>query len=280
MSNGDGAVGRYLDHLGWRNLRPSTITQRRNALRRLERSLGTTALECEAEQIIKFLSRDITPQTRAAEMSHLRGFYKWCVREGLRVDNPMERIDRPRLPRLLPRPIPELDLGMALDNAPERVRPMLYLAAFAGLRACEIAALRAEHLHWHHEPPIIMVRDGKGGDDGAVPIAPVLEPVLRSLPRKGWLFPRRDGNPGQLPAWNISHLANNYLHRIGIDHTLHSLRHRYGTQAYRHSGRDLRQTQELLRHRSVTSTTIYTAIVPAEGAATVSAIPIPQAGAG
>lgn len=274
MSSGGDVVCRHLAHLRWRNLRPATVIQRRNALRRLERAVATDPLACETDQILKWLSRDITPQTAAAEMSHLKGFYKWAVREGLRIDNPMDRIDRPRLPRNLPRPIPEADLGVAFEMAPDRVRPMLYLAAYAGLRACEIAALRAEEIHWDHDPPILIVREGKGGGDSVVPLAPVLEPILRALPTHGYLFPRRDGKPGQLPAWNVSHMANGFLHGIGIDHTLHSLRHRFGTQAYRASGRDLRQTQELLRHRSPVSTAMYTAIVPAEGAMTVSALPV------
>lgn len=268
-------VDRHLAHLRWRNLRASTITQRFNALRRLEKATAVDAIAASSEDIVEWLSRDISPQTRAAEMSHLRGFYKWAVREGLRIDNPMERIDRPKLPRALPHPIPEADLAMALELAPpDRVKPWLYLAAYAGLRACECCTLRAEDLHWDTDPPIMLIRDGKGGDQGAVPIAPVLEPVLRALPRKGLLFPRRDGKSGPLPAWNVSHQSNHFLHSIGIDHTFHSLRHRFCTQSYRMSGRDLRQVQELARHRSPVSTAIYTAIVPTEGAATVSALPV------
>lgn len=101
----------------------------------------------------------------------------------------------------------------------------------------------------------------------------ILEPILRELPRKGWLFPRHDGQLGPIRAHTVSHLANRHLHRIGIDLTFHSLRHRFGTQVYRVSGRDLRQTQELMRHRSPVSTAIYTEVDQGEAYGVVSALP-------
>lgn len=274
MSAG-GVVERHLASLQWRNLRASTITQRRNALRRLERWTESEPVACSAEEIVDWLSRHDNANTKAAEMAHLRGFFKWCVREGLRVDNPMERIDRPKLRRGVPHPIPEDDLHMALELAPlERIRPWLYLGAYAGLRACECSPLLGEDILWNLEPVLLLIRESKGGDEQYVPLAPILLAVLRALPRKGLLFPRKDGRPGPLPAWNVSQRCNAFLHSIGIPYTFHSLRHRFGTEVYRASGRDLRQAQELLRHRSPVSTSIYTAVVPTEGAATVSALPV------
>ncbi len=52
-----------------------------------------------------------------------------------------------KVARLVPRPIPRAALVKALAEAPPRVRPMLYLAAYQGLRAVEIAGLRGENVH-------------------------------------------------------------------------------------------------------------------------------------
>ena len=60
----------------------------------------------------------------------------------------------------------------------------------------------------------------------------------------------------------VSKLCNEYLHDIGIDDTLHSLRHWFATSVYVSSGRDLRATQELLGHESPASTQIYTYVDP------------------
>lgn len=141
------------------------------------------------------------------------------------------------------------------------------------LRAKEISGLRGEHIQWHLDPPILIVEEQKGGDMGAVPLAPVLVDELAGHPRTGWVFPRRDGKPGPTPPWLVSRLCNDHLHSIGITHTLHTARHRFGTQVYRASGRDLRLTQELLRHKTPVSTAIYTWVDPADGAQAVTRLP-------
>lgn len=264
----------YLTSLRWRNYSPSTVTQRDRALRRFARYLGSTPLpEATTDDLMAFLGRLENPASRLTERSNLAGFYRWLVVEGHREDDPMIRVPKPRGRRWLPRPMPEDDLMRALRLAPDRIRPWLYLAAFAGLRACEVAPLRGEHVWWHADPPLIVIERGKGGEPSTVPIAPILATELRRLPGRGVLFPRHDGQPGPVPAHLVSHLANDYLHSLGIWHTFHSLRHRYGTKVLRASGGNLRQTQELMRHRSIASTVIYTEIDQSEGAAIVAALP-------
>jgi len=75
-----------------------------------------------------------------------------------------------------------------------------------------------------------------------------------------------------VPAHLVSHLCNDHLHSLGINSTLHKLRHRFGTQVLRVSG-NLRHAQEALRHRSITSTQIYTQVTNIELAAAVAAVP-------
>jgi site-specific recombinase XerD len=77
-----------------------------------------------------------------------------------------------------------------------------------------------------------------------------------------------------LPAHRVSSLCNVFLHDLGISHTLHTLRHWFGTQTLRVNGGDLRQTQELMRHQSPVSTAIYTWVDPKAAAVTVAALPV------
>lgn len=268
------ALGAFLDDAGRRNLRPGTIKQKRYAILRLARWLGRDPLSATGDDLTRFLDRLDKPEARATELSHLRSFFRWALVEGRIGSDPTIRLVRPRVPRRLPRPMPDGDLTVAIDTAPERVRPWLMLAAYAGLRACEIASLRAEDLLWANDPPLIVVGEGKGGHAGVVPMAPVLEPELRRLPGRGWLFLRLDGKPGPVKPHLVSHRANDHLHGLGITHTLHSIRHWFGTKAYRASGRDLRQTQELMRHQSPVSTAIYSWMDPDEAAETVASLPM------
>ena len=107
-----------------------------------------------------------------------------------------------------------------------------------------------------------------------VPLSPTLAGELKlcSPPPPGRLFPRHDGQPGPVPAHLVSHLANEHLHSLESELTLHKLRHRFGTQVLRASG-NLRHAQEALRHRSITSTQLYTAVTNVELATVVNAVP-------
>jgi integrase/recombinase XerC len=262
-----GMVEDHLRHLRRRNLRASTIQQRRRALIRLARSLDPARVT--TEELEGWLEdRDLQPEGRSTEISHLRGFYRWAVMEGRLAKDPTLRLVRPKIPRRLPRPIPEGDLAMAVEAAPEPIRSMLMLAAFAGLRAIEIAGLEGEHLLI--DEGVILVAEGKGGGMSSVPIAPVLVPVLRRLPPSGRLFRLTDGRP--MAPHNVSHWCNNYLHDMGISHTLHQLRHRFGTQVYR-ATRDLRVTQELMRHQSPVPTAGYTWVSPGNLSDAVNRLP-------
>lgn len=263
-----GMVEDHLRFLGRRNLRPSTISQRRLALRRLGRAMDPA--RATTDDLERWLDeREMGPEARACEISHLRGFYKWAVKEGRLASNPALELVRPKIARRLPRPMPEPDLQMAVEMAPEPIRSMLLIAAFAGLRACEISRLEGEHVHLSSK--VLLVVEGKGGGMSSVPIYPALVPVFRRLPRYGPLFFLTDGRT--MRPHNVSHWCNRYLHSLGIQHTLHSLRHRFGTCAYEASGRDLRTTQELLRHRTPVSTALYTWVSPGHLADAVNHLP-------
>lgn len=256
------AVAAFLEHLRRRNLRPSTIAQRNNVLNRLRWAVGVELLAVDRATMDRWWARlTMLPEGRATELSHVRQFYKWAVLEELIVEDPTRRLIRPRLQRRLPRPISEAHLVRALASAPPRIRPWFYLAAYAGLRAAEIANVRREDILDRATPPMIIVTDGKGGKQRLIPLSPVVLDALRPMPARGWLFPREDGQPGPNAPWLISQKSSTYLHRIGIDASIHQLRHRFGTAIYAAS-KDLRVTQELMGHASPITTAGYAAYSP------------------
>lgn len=69
----------------------------------------------------------------------------------------------------------------------------------------------------------------------------------------------------------MSHLCDEPLYGLGIDETLHSLRHYFGTSMYLVS-RDRRLVQETMGHNSPLTTAGYAAWSPEAAAAAVEAI--------
>ena len=262
----------HLDHLRARNLRPTYVESRMRLLERLERHLAASALTATLDDLRTYLDRPLGPGARATEIAHLKGFYRWAVTEELLDRDPTVRLEKPKVPPGKPRPIATADLAVALRSAPDLIRPMLYLAAYAGLRACEIAPLRGEHVLLDDAPPVLIVVEGKGGAPGSVPVGPILGAVLAVLPRRGAFFPRLDGRPGPMSRYRVCQLCNGHLHSLGIQATLHQLRHWFLTEAYR-ATHDLRLTQKLARHHSSSTTDRYTYIADIEGAAAVNRLP-------
>jgi integrase len=150
---------------------------------------------------------------------------------------------------------------------------MLVLAAFAGLRAMEIAALHAEDI----VDDALHVQEGKGGHGRVVPLHPLVRSVVYELPARGPLFPRGDAPAIAVPSHRVSSLCNEHLHGLGLHVTLHQLRHRFATTAYATSGHDLRFVQEMLGHADPKTTAIYADWRREDAAQVIARLPMPSA---
>ena len=270
----------HLNHLRLKGRTPASVYARKRALARLTAALAVPLLSAGSGDLADWrASLTVGDDAVVAYVSHIRSFYDWCVAEGLRAENPAAGLPVPRLGRRLPRPIAEADLMDALAAAPRRIRLMIVLAAWAGLRAKELALLRRENVMDTVTPPVLLIAGNatKGRNERIVPLSSfVLEEIrLARIPSSGYVFRRMDGRPGPNEPWRVSQLVNRHLHRHQITDTLHSLRHRYGTQFYRASGRDLRLTQEALGHARPETTAGYTLTDNPEAAAAAEGLPVP-----
>lgn len=267
-------MGLLEDHVAWcarRGLRPTYIESLGYTLNRLQSAVGP--LELAPEQAIEgwWNSLQVGDGTRVTYGAHVSGFYRWLVRQRLRADDPTARLDRPRLRKGLPRPMPDDRLARAIARAPEPIRTWLLLAAFMGLRACEVATLHRDDIR--DDLGVIIVREGKGGKQRIVPFHPAVTAALEQWPIRGFLFTRPRG--GHVLPNTVSVRANRYLHRCGISETFHQARHWYATKIYAES-LDLRMTQELMGHSSPDTTARYAGWTPGRAAGVVERLRLPE----
>lgn len=267
-----GLAGRYLESLRSANYAQTTIYDRGRTIIRFRLATGFDPLEADEHQMIGwFVGLSLQPHAKAVTLSSIRHYCRWAVRHGHLAADPTRLLDRPRVARRYPRPIAEVDLGSALTSARRDTRAILTLAAFCGLRACEISVLNWGDIHGD----VILIH-GKGAKERILPLHPLARDSMLALPGKhrGSVIERRDGNPGIVKPWTISEMANKYLHSLGIPETLHQLRHRFATQLYQ-SSRDIRLCQDLLGHASPDTTAAYAAWDKTEAAGAVARLPIP-----
>lgn len=132
----DAIVQAHLAHLARLNRRPGSIDQRRWALARLCRFIAPTPiLEVSIEQLRAFTERGTHgASTQAAEVTHIRMFFKWAMREELVTFDPTIRLERPSLPEGVPRPMNTEHVRFTLAHAPRRLYPWFHLATYTGMR--------------------------------------------------------------------------------------------------------------------------------------------------
>lgn len=240
----------------------ASIRRTTDDLRSYLRSLPSEPFDATHVDVEAWLAtRGQSARTRYNLISAVSSFYQWAIREERCTADPTKRVPRPRLRRYVPRPVGDADLAYALRVAPPLMKAWLSLMAYTGLRCQEVAGVDAGDLLWHLEVPMLVVSQAKGGNERTVPLASEAELALRSygIPRHGLLFVNKVGRPFS-PA-SVSQRTNAYLRDVGVDSTAHQLRHWFGSNVYQRT-LDLRATQELLGHRSPTSTAIYTAFAP------------------
>lgn len=259
MTGADPALQAHLDWLHHRRLSDDTLKLRTVALGLITRHTGKPLLDVTADDLDTWQATlHVADSSRHTYIAQVRAFYAWTVVHGLTTTDPSIWLLPPRVRRGKPRPISEPDLRLALATAPPRILPWLELAAYAGLRAREISLLTRDAIH-DGQPEPCLIADGKGRRERVVPLAPRVWDALcaHGLPAEGFVFGRLDGEPGPIPAHRVSHLASEHLHSVGVNCTLHQLRHRFLSEIYR-ATKDLRLTQELAGHSSPVTTSVYT----------------------
>jgi len=138
-----------------------------------------------------------------------------------------------------------------------RTRAMILLAAYAGLRVSEIAAVKGDDVDTVINTITVV---GKGEKQRQIPMHPILRDLAAAMPRRGWCFPTYVGNTKHLAGGpvlgnSVSSFISNVMDRAGFPGTPHALRHWFGT-ALREAGVDSLVIKELVGHESLATTAI------------------------
>lgn len=239
---------------------------RRENLRRLAERLRTPLLDATPEDLDRWqASLGVSTSSRATYTTHVAGFYRWAVESGHIDHDPTTRLPRPRVPIRSARPIPEADLKIALECAPEPIRTWLVLASHMGLRAMEVAGIRREDVT-ESGGRYYLSGIGKGQKPFKLPVPKDVVPVL--LPhlsgRIGPLWSNPQGGP--IKPITVTNQVSRFFRTLGMPYTLHWCRHYFGTEAHRQT-HDLLTTMTLMRHSSPDTTRIYVQQIPEEAMA-------------
>lgn len=208
--------------------------------------------------------------TIALKTSALRTFFRAMLKQGYISANPMALVRSSRPKRQLPKFL-DCDEVEALLNAvsgesfqEKRDRAIIEVLYGSGLRVSEVAALNVKDVDLVGES--IRVR-GKGGRERLSPLGSyavrAISDYLDARARLGklrdasTLFVNRSGT--RITPRSVARAIKKYSLKAGITKNVspHVLRHSFATHILER-GADLRAVQELLGHRNISTTQIYT----------------------
>ncbi len=205
-------------------------------------------------------------------LASVRSFLRFGQREGWAKTNPAKALRNPRKSQKLPQYLSTDEVGKLLsaprgDGAqPLRDRALLETLYSAGLRVSELVGLCDGDLDFG--AGIVRVR-GKGKKER---LAPIGSYAARAL--KAWLAKRalhaREKTGREAPVFtnkfgtrlttrSVARMLEKHLQETGLDQRTspHTLRHSFATHLL-DRGADIRSVQELLGHKSLVTTQIYT----------------------
>lgn len=206
------------------------------------------------------------------KLASLRSFYRFAQRREMTDTNPAKPLRNPRGTRKLPHFLSSDEILTLLDAPSKRDTSGLRDAAIletmysAGLRVSEVVGLNEGDLDLAEG--IARIR-GKGRKERLSPLGRYAVDALKNyLPerllapnepkgRDAPVFVNRFGN--RLTTRSVARMLEKYLKLSGLDlrTTPHTLRHSFATHLL-DRGADIRSVQELLGHKSLVTTQIYT----------------------
>jgi integrase/recombinase XerD len=217
----------------------------------------------------------LSSKSIARKVSAIKQFYAFLYQAGLVPEDITFQLESPRISKNIPIVFEESDLEKLLntcyeDSTPKGLRnvAMIELMYASGMRVSELVTLKLSQLSLMHRadiPPHIIIT-GKGSKERIVAInkksIEAMQAYLTTLKRTNniWVFPSPESSAGHITRQYFAKILKKIAYKAGINFTKispHKIRHSFATHLL-NNGANLRVIQELLGHKNIGTTQIYT----------------------
>jgi integrase/recombinase XerC len=223
-------------------------------------------------QYLGYLFKRNARSTVARKLSAIRSFYGHLIKHGIVEINPVEFVQTPKQQKTIPTYLPVDEMFRLLDSIQDnsllglRNRAMFETLYSCGIRVSELAGMNTYDMDFTQS--LIRVL-GKGGKYRIVPVGQTALTAVKAyriqlqresgigIDASGPLFLNK--NKGRLTTRSIARILKKLVDTCGLISPVspHALRHSFATHML-DAGADLRTLQELLGHKSLTTTQKYT----------------------
>jgi len=274
---------RYLDRKRSDGRTQNTIRTYREVIELLIDEVGeqTVVDRVDASEIREFI-RDpsLARATQRKRFTQLKTFFRWCIKEKILKENPLEHIQAPKEPDKLPKAITEEELkrvceAVREDYSAKRKKghvqengliwriPLFKFALYTGMRGSEIARLRWGHIDFDKQ--LIYIREQKNRREQTIPLNSMAREALEGVERgdpddyvfQSPSFEGKDRNPKWFRE-NVSDAFRVARKDAGLRDELsfHSLRHGFCTMLAE-AGKSAVVIKEAARHADISTSMRY-----------------------
>jgi integrase/recombinase XerC len=215
--------------------------------------------------IASLLEKGINPRSVNRKISTLKTYFKFLIREGELVENPMMKVVAPKSKKRLPVFIEEDQIASLLnevqfeeDFVGQRNKLIIELFYVTGIRLSELINIKISDVDFNNQSIKVL---GKRNKERIIPLSSNvvndLNIFIENNQQNKYLFTNLEGN--KLYNKLVYRLVNKYIGEISSVNkkSPHILRHTFATHML-NNGADINAIKELLGHANLSATQVYT----------------------
>jgi len=215
--------------------------------------------------IASLLEKGVNPRSVNRKISTLKTYFKFLIREGELIENPMMKVVAPKSKKRLPVFIEEDQIASLLNEVQfeegfvgQRNKLIIELFYVTGIRLSELINIKISDVDFNNQSIKVL---GKRNKERIIPLSSNvindLNLFIKSNKQNKYLFTNLEGD--KLYNKLVYRLVNKYIGEISSVNkkSPHILRHTFATHML-NNGADINAIKELLGHANLSATQVYT----------------------
>ena len=215
--------------------------------------------------IASLLEKGVNPRSVNRKISTLKTYFKFLIREGELIENPMMKVVAPKSKKRLPIFIEEDQIASLLNEVQfeegfvgQRNKLIIELFYVTGIRLSELINIKISDVDFINQSIKVL---GKRNKERIIPLSSNvvndLNIFIKNNKQNKYLFTNLDGK--KLYTKLVYRLVNKYISKISSVNKKgpHILRHTFATHML-NNGADINAIKELLGHANLSATQVYT----------------------
>ena len=215
--------------------------------------------------IASLLEKGINPRSVNRKISTLKTYFKFLIREGVLIENPITKVVAPKSKKRLPVFIEEDQIASLLNEVQfeegfvgQRNKLIIELFYVTGIRLSELINIKISDVDFNNQSIKVL---GKRNKERIIPLSSNvvndLNIFIENNQQNKYLFTNLEGN--KLYNKLVYRLVNKYIGEISSVNkkSPHILRHTFATHML-NNGADINAIKELLGHANLSATQVYT----------------------